>query len=355
MPGSYEVKMQVLPGSNFLKEKDRLMKIRQNKGLTLIELMTSIAIFSFVLTASMAIFHAQQNSFNAQQAVVEAQQGGRAAMYFMSRELRLAGYDEPETRPAGAGFITAGPSVVQFSASIHNGFDDDGDLLVDEWDEAGNIAFNGRDDDGDGVVDGFEEAQTLGVVDQDVNDPNEVIRYGFDPTDDADGDGIADNPPGMAPLTRNDINGANTFERLGENIEAIGFAYAFDDDFNGQIDFLDMDGDGVQGGGEPTYWAIDTDADGWLDTLLDTNDDGAIDINDGVAGKALNPPVEITRIRAVQLWLLARAGEGARDYVNTRTYVVGNKRVGPVNDNFRRRLLNTVIVCRNMDGVGQEE
>jgi hypothetical protein len=102
----------------------------------------------------------------------------------------------------------------------------------------------------------------------------------------------------------------------------------------------------ISGGGN-IIWAIDKDGDGDLDLSLDTNDDGVIDTNDSTAGVALASEVDISRIRAVKIWLLARTARVDRDFTDSTTYVVSDKQL-QCPDNFRCRLLTTAVSCRNM-------
>ncbi|NLC71950.1 MAG: prepilin-type N-terminal cleavage/methylation domain-containing protein [Desulfuromonadaceae bacterium] len=125
---------------------------------------------------------------------------------------------------------------------------------------------------------------------------------------------------------------------LAEDIEGMSLAFAFDNDEDGDVD-LSANGHVI--------WAIDSDGDGNLDKSLDTNDDGSIDANDSTAGTALTTPVPLNRIRAVQIWLLARSRIEGKTLVNSRTYVVGNKKIA-VSDRFQRRLLVANFVFRNM-------
>jgi type IV pilus assembly protein PilW len=139
-------------------------------------------------------------------------------------------------------------------------------------------------------------------------------------------------------LLRND--GANN-QPVVENVTAVGFAYAFDADDDGSID--------TSAGGN-ILWAIDsdlTDTDNRLDKYLDTNDDGIISIDDDAAGANLASPVDLDRIRAVRMWILARTGREDRDFADTITYVVANQRVN-ANDGNRHYLLTTTVKCRNM-------
>lgn len=322
---------------------------RDSQGFTIVELIISIAIFSVILAAAGMMFSSQYKVFNFQQQAVDIEQSMRAGFSFMEREIRMAGYDEYPNKPADASFVIAGPSQLNFTLSIHNGADDDGDNIIDEWDETGNSAFNGLDDDGDGEIDGYAESVAVGNAN--TTDANEDITFGFDPAFDANRDGIADpedgDPlPGAAPLGRINVTNGN-FLDLIDNVEAISFAYAFDEDNDNWIDFVDANDNGVQDAGEATIWAVDTDADGFLDTSLDTNNDGVIDINDAAAGAPLPTTVEIENIRSIQIWVLARIPVEDTKYRDINTYVMGNKRIVR-NDGFRRRLMNSTIRCRNI-------
>ena len=258
-----------------------------NKGFTLIELLIAMAVSSIVMALIISAFGSQQKAHVTQQQVVDMQQNIRAAMYLMESEIRMAGCDPTENDVAG--IQTAGPNSIGFTMDING--------------------------------------------DEDTNDANENITFGFSLANDADGNGTAD--AGGAPLGRNTGGG---FMRMAEDIHAIGFAYAYDDDENGQLD--------TSAGGY-VIWAIDSDNDGTLDMSLDTNDDGDIDTNDAPGGVALAAVVNINRIRAVRIWFLARTGAPIRGYSDTGTYVVGDRRV-PSGDNFQRRLLTASVKCRNM-------
>jgi hypothetical protein len=101
------------------------------------------------------------------------------------------------------------------------------------------------------------------------------------------------------------------------DIEAAGFAYAFDDDDDGVLD---------QSGGGNIIWAVDSNlGDDKLDNLLDTNDDGIIDENDTEGGANMAGQVDIDRIRAVRIWLLARTRQPIKGHTDNQTYAVGAK------------------------------
>jgi type IV pilus assembly protein PilW len=137
---------------------------------------------------------------------------------------------------------------------------------------------------------------------------------------------------------------------LAEGIEAIGFAFAFDNDEDGRIDFNDDDADGVldapPAGNEGVYWAVDTDGDNLLDTNLDTTRDGRVDLSDG--NSALPFTVDPDRIRAVKIFVLSRTKGPDPKYIDKNSYVIGFRRINNPGDNYRRQFLELTVKCRNM-------
>ena len=259
-----------------------------HQGFSLVELLVAMAIAGVIMAAVFKVYTTQQDSYLIQEQVAEMQQNGRTAKYIMTREIRMAGYD-PTATGAPFGFVSAYGDSINFTMDI-----------VGE----------------DGAV-------TL---------PGDDITYSVTGSN----------------LERNEGSGN---EVVVENVEAIGFAYAYDADDDGNID--------TSASGN-IIWAIDSDtsdADKRLDVNLDGNDSGTIDASDDTngdgridsndAGTALASPVTLDRIRAVRIWILVRTGREDRAYTDTSTYVVGNQRVA-ANDGNRRQLLSTMVKCRNM-------
>ena len=281
-------------------------------GFTLIELLVAMAITGIVAGAIYTAFQSQQKSYLIQEQVAEMQQNLRAAMDIMVREIRMAGYSQGAS---GFGITDIRPR------DINNNVD----ITV-----TGNGAFEFTADfDDNGILNG-----------------GETISYSIcDSPIVAGGDGIND-------LGRNSGGGR---QLVAENIEALGFAYAFDADGDGILDTYNV------GGNQRVIWAVDSDGDNDLDRNLDTNNDGNIDENDGpgpggnglIAGTAI-ADVAPQDIRAVRIWMLARTERGDNGFVNTRTYVIGNKVItpntdaDPGNDHLRMRLLTSTVKCRNM-------
>ena len=268
-------------------------KCKHLHGFSLVELLVAMVIAAVVMTAVFKMYISQKDSYVLQEQIAEMQQNGRTAKYLTTREIRMAGYD-----PTGSnkfGFLLAGANTISFSMDITG---EDGIRTV----------------------------------------PGDDITYSIFVDDDA-----------VEKLGRNDGIGN---QAVVENIEAIGFAYAYANE-EGNIE---KDGDNI-------VWAIDSDTtdtnnqlnvkldgngDGLINVSDDTNDDQVIDEND--AGTALASPVDLDRIRAVKIWLLVRTGNPDRTYARANTYVVGNSIIKPKDDNrhHRAQLLVTTVKCRNM-------
>jgi len=225
----------------------------------------------------------------------------------------------------------------------------DSDLIDNDCDGRADAADPGRDEAGDLARFTAAGAHYLQfrldrARNSDFCDSEDRIGFGFSTTRDRNRDGVAD--AGAAPLGRS--VGAGGLQPLAENFQAVAFGYAFDDDHGAAL----PDGE-IDTNGRNIIWAYDSNADGLLDTLLDSNADGLVDSADDLDGNgriddaALTPAVPISRIRAVQIWLLARTRSPLRDHLDTDTYVAGDK-VLSFADHYKRELLTTVVNCRNL-------
>ena len=259
--------------------------LSSGKGFTLMELVIAMAISGVVLAGIYATHDIQQKTYRNQSMVVNTQQNVRGAMYIMQKELLMAGYDRTNSGRFGLEHILpiSGFSAIEFTGDFGPG---------------GN-----RDN---GTVDSGER-----------------IAYSLFNSPLTPDTGITD-------LGRQ-VDGG-TRQLLAEGIEALGLAYAFDSDGDGELD-QDVNGNVI--------WAVDSDGDDQLDRSLDNND------SDASNGVALATVVPMEDIRAVRIWLLARTKGPAFKPTETRTYVVGPRHPF-TNDGYERRLLMSTIMMRNI-------
>jgi type IV pilus assembly protein PilW len=157
--------------------------MKNQNGFTLIEILIALAITGVVMAGIYSTYASQQKAYIAQEQVAAMQQNLRAAMYYMVREIRMAGCDPTES--GNPEIVVADKNSIQFTMDI-------------------------TDDPGTGDPDG------------DTGDANEDITYSLD---DNDGDGDND-------LERNN-------NLVAENIDAIDFVYLDEDGVQ-----LDDDGAG---------------------------------------------------------------------------------------------------------------
>lgn len=148
--------------------------MRREKGFTIVELLVVMAITGIVMAGIYQVYYTQQRSYMVQEQVAAMQQNLRAAMFFMEREIRMAGCDPKGS--AGARITSAGANSLSFTMDIR-----------------GKTA----DDDSDGYTD----------------DPNETITYGLY---DGDSDGDPDD------LGRDTGGG---YQLLAQNISSLTFQY----------------------------------------------------------------------------------------------------------------------------------
>lgn len=155
--------------------KKQILKRLNKQGFTLVELLVAMGISAVVMAGIYTVYSSQQKSYVAQEQMAAMQQNLRAAIYFMEREIRMAGYDPTREVVGGAGIQTAGPNTINFTLDI-------------------------TDNPGTGDADG------------DTADANENITYSLYTAD------------GIQKLGRKSTSTANN-QPVAENIDALDFVY----------------------------------------------------------------------------------------------------------------------------------
>lgn len=282
------------------------MRNIKQQGFTLVELLVALAMSGVVAAAAIGFFISQQRAHTAQEQVTLMQQNLRTSLDFMTRELRVAGYNPTAQTATPMGFSTPGLNTITFTLDFHG------------------LESDGIDNDGNGTVD-----DEVGP-DGDSNDSREQITYSMNP---------AANTFQLRRKSSAAAGAAN--EVLADGIEAIAFAYAYD---GNDADTIPDTFVNAAGATETIYAIAGPNGIGPLDATPPVDwfrvDANGIPIDTGTPARAAD-------IRAVKIWILARSNNIDREYFNNTQYIVGTQTFNP-NDNRRRRLLETVVRCRNM-------
>jgi prepilin-type N-terminal cleavage/methylation domain-containing protein len=280
-----------------------------NRGFTLIELLVAMGLAAIVGVAVLNLFTSQNRTFDVQEQTVSLHQNLRASMSVLERDLRWAGYDPGET---GNFFVT---NIQCRNVATNTNANCDIGATTDIT-----------------VINRVEPAITFTAADNDFDGNDETFDYSIF---DSMNDNILDLAR-SAPDT-----GVGNRRRLAEGVECLGLAYAFSDDSGGiQLN---------PATGQP-FWAFDSDNDNVLDSYLDQDNNGVIDIADDPTGAALPTLVPSDEIVAVKIWLLGRTQQPDPQFQAANVqYKVGNRVVNHPNDNIRRQLITTVVKLRNME------
>lgn len=123
---------------------------KRDEGFTLIELLVAMAIGLIVMSAIYSTYRTQQKSFILQEQVAAMQQNLRSAMFFMAREIRMAGCDP--TNNSGAKIATATVDTLSFTMDTR-GTDDESRYDGDTDDPNENITYSLYNPDGDDDMD----------------------------------------------------------------------------------------------------------------------------------------------------------------------------------------------------------
>ena len=160
-----------------IKRKQKYISLRcANQGFTLVELIIALAVSLLALAAIYSTFLAQHRSYQVQSETADMQQNIRAAVYYMQREIRMAGSNPKNASPA-FGITLASPSKITFTEDVR----------------------------------GTAGPPVVLYPDGDVNDPDENITYELSGTD--------------LVRTDNTVAPPNNTQTVAQNISALNFVY----------------------------------------------------------------------------------------------------------------------------------
>jgi type IV pilus assembly protein PilW len=286
---------------DIIAQKANVKRPGMQSGFTLIEIIVAMAVAAVVIAAMTTAYQQLQQNSTRQAELSNVQMNLRGVFAIMEREFRMIGRDGNRSNRAIPVFgvtdvrrfdITqpgsdavpdlTGSPILRMTADLNN----DGNLDADET-----VTYLLYDKDGDGTL--FDMARSTTIIGADV------------------------------------VSGR---QLLAEGIEALGFAFAFDNDGDGAIDRT------VPAPGEDEgniIWAIDSNNDNRLDATP--------------IGNPLGYTVPVGAILAVQVSVLARAKHQDVKFVDTDSYSIGHQLIVPdlTNNHFRRWRLTEILYRRN--------
>jgi type IV pilus assembly protein PilW len=333
------------------------MSSNSQKGYTLIELLVAMALALVVLAAVYKTFKSQHDSFIIQDQLAAMQQNLRGAMHILTQDLQLAGFytnfdrntrtldwdnhdndDDTSTgteaiRPliyAGDNVSAAGDdikdntdtiTIVKSGSEIRSlkpgecatsGGSGTATIFLSNWVDGGGITRDALDLDGDGNVD--------------LN--TSTKKYGL--------------------LVKNDLRTAEFFEvqMSGSNIlPEGGLANSYTTgDLICRVDVILYKVDAQDNLVRRNLGKEVSDTPNIVAENID-NLQFCYQLNNG--SWTDDPAGSEARVRAVEVFMLARSAHTHRGFTDTQTYTMGNGPVTP-NDGFRRKLLCSTVKTRNI-------
>lgn len=313
----------------------------KSTGFTLLELMIVLVISAIVSLGAYAAYSLQSKSYSTQREVARVQQDLRGSLYMLESDILNIGRDPYMSNRYGitnVGYFNFTPGTLDTAMAASN--------------------FVMPADHRDAYFASFPvlEFTSLGIdADNDgIGDSQMAIRYQiFDFGNDGRPDLCRRANPGMRVDNENTAATQNML--VAEGVVAIGYAFAYNPNPDGHYRMA------RSAPGNNVIWGADTDGDGQLDTNLDANQDGVIDItdddlsNDGVidtGDRALVPPVDLRNVVAVRIWIMLQSDrESQNNIIDQNNYLVGNRIIPPrgtfFNDRFIRRVETVTLALRN--------
>ncbi|MBW1669624.1 MAG: PilW family protein [Deltaproteobacteria bacterium] len=317
--------------------------MHKQKGFTLLELLVAVALGLVIMAAVFKTFKSQQDSYVVQDQVAAMQQNLRAAMYVLTRDLQLAGYYSNFDR---------NPCSIDWDDHDNDNNTSTGTESIRPLIYAGNNVSASGDDiknntDTIVIVKAGEEGRTLAAGEEATGG---VIKLS---SRDLDGDGQADlnnTTKKFGLLVKSDLRTADFFEvnTASGNITPPGGLSenytAGDLIFRADVIIYKIDENSTHPslrrknlGNNTGFRVIAEDID---------NIQFRYQLNDGTWTD--NPTGNEARVRAVEIFMLARTAHTIRGYTDPNTYNFADNPLTNPSDGYRRKLICSTVKTRNI-------
>jgi len=305
------------------------MKVRENSGFTIIELLVAIALGLVILAALFRTFKVQHDTFLVQDQVAVMQQNLRAAMYLITRDLQMAGWYtnfDRNNRTINLGDLpTKTGRPLLFSANNGEGGNintgTDALVIIKAAQDSGGT-ITGTDAAGGTSIDAG--IRTLSGLSSPSN------KYGL--------------------LVKNDLRTADFFELNAGNAPSWSLADNYlsgDTVFRTDIIVYKIKNDPASG--RPTLYR-DNLGNAIVNQAVAENIENMqvrYQFTNGTWQNALAVGTPSQMVRAVEVTLVARTASPQRGFRDRETYTFADVSYTP-NDNFRRKVLSTTVKTRNV-------
>ena len=95
-----------------------MISLDERKGFTLVELLVAMSLSAIIMTAVYAAYTSQQDSYVTQEELAALQQDVRAAIFYMSNQIREAGCNPSGTDTNSPGIVTADNDLINFTSDL---------------------------------------------------------------------------------------------------------------------------------------------------------------------------------------------------------------------------------------------
>lgn len=103
------------------RKKTHILNRHSNRGFTIVELLVAMVVSLLALAAIYSTFQSQHRSYQVQRETSEMQQNIRTAMYYLERDIRMAGSNPFKTTIPFFGITAANATSITFNSDIDDG------------------------------------------------------------------------------------------------------------------------------------------------------------------------------------------------------------------------------------------
>ena len=268
---------------------------RSTPGFTIVEFLVAVGIGLVVSVLIGQIFVGSKQSFNSQDDLARVQENMRFASQVLTRTVRMAGYRTNSSVDPNTIFLkTTTPAITGVNDTAVSGFVAGSDSLAVRYQGTGTGAGTGNGTgQGVGCSPSVSPCSADGAV---VDCIGQAIDFGLMTTSTF----AVRTVPGGASLSCS-VDGGTTWNELVSDVQDMQLLYGVDTDNDGSANFY----------------------------------------------VPFNAVSDVDQIVSIRAWLLVRSPSLTGAVIDTKTYNLAGKSLGPYNDRYVRRILYSTINLRN--------